>query len=72
MELINLSTLIKVEGTLSGGREDFAHGGTREGWMFVMPEVEGSALPPMEMLKWAVGEVFFSSASVFARGLEVG
>lgn len=55
VELINLSTLIKVEGRL--GNQEYADGMRgREGWMFIMPEVEGETKPPMEMLKWVVGE----------------
>lgn len=65
VELINLSTLIKVEGKVGSGSGEFASVGDnnsggkgREGWMFLMPEVDGGALPPMEMLKWIVGEYF--------------
>lgn len=55
VELINLSTLIKVEGRL--GEQDYADSMKgREGWMFMMPEVEGDKLPPIEMLKWVIGE----------------
>jgi len=56
VELINLSTLIKVEGRL--GEQDYADAMRgREGWMFMMPEVEGDKLPPIEMLKWVIGEL---------------
>lgn len=56
VELINLSTLIKIEGKL--GDQDYADGMKgREGWMFMMPEVEGENIsPPIEMLKWAIGQ----------------
>lgn len=55
VELINISTLIKVEGRL--GDQDYADAMKgREGWMFMMPEAEGEKLPPIEMLKWVIGE----------------
>lgn len=78
-ELIPLSSLIKVEGKL--GEQDWVGGegpsglGTmkgREGWMFFMPESEGSdgnaigLAPPVEMLKWVVGTSYVSE---FARSI---
>jgi CCR4-NOT transcriptional complex subunit CAF120 len=54
-ELITRSTLIKVEGLL--GDEDTAAGmKSREGWLLVMPELEGGLGQAAEMLKWVVGE----------------
>jgi len=56
VELINLSTLIKIEGRL--GEQDYCDAMRgREGWMFMMPEAEGDKLPPIEMLKWVIGEL---------------
>ena len=57
-ELINASTLLKVEGLI--GDEDAA--GTmksREGLIFIMPETEPGKLGSKEMLRWITGE--FSS-----------
>ncbi|KAI0034243.1 hypothetical protein K488DRAFT_77395 [Vararia minispora EC-137] len=52
-ELINRSTLMKVEGTI--GDEDVA--GTmrgREGWALIMPELEPGFSQAREMLKWLI------------------
>ncbi|KAI0322749.1 hypothetical protein OF83DRAFT_1167243 [Amylostereum chailletii] len=52
-ELINRSTLMKLEGTL--GDEEIA--GTmrgREGWILVMPELEPGFSQAREMLKWLI------------------
>ncbi|KAF4613981.1 hypothetical protein D9613_007907 [Agrocybe pediades] len=52
-ELINRSTLIKIEGTL--GDDDIA--GTlrgREAWVLIMPELENGVGQAAEMLKWVV------------------
>lgn len=88
VELINLSTLIKVEGRLGGVEiDDHGSGGSgrgrsgsttgasggvvgREGWMFLMPEAENGALPPMEMLKWVVGKFVFQSTGRLVRESE--
>lgn len=52
-ELISRSTLIKVEGTF--GDDDIAAGlREREGWVLIMPELEGTG-QAAEMLKWIVG-----------------
>lgn len=54
-ELISRSTLVKVEGLL--GDEDTAAGMRgREGWLLVMPELEGGLGQAAEMLKWVVGK----------------
>lgn len=54
-ELISRSTLIKTEGLL--GDEDTAAGmRRREGWLLIMPELEGGNDQAKEMLKWVVGE----------------
>ncbi|KAF9456625.1 hypothetical protein BDZ94DRAFT_1314985 [Collybia nuda] len=52
-ELITRSTLIKVEGLL--GDEETAGGmKSREGWLLIMPELEGGLGQAAEMLKWVV------------------
>jgi CCR4-NOT transcriptional complex subunit CAF120 len=53
-ELISRSTLIKVEGTF--GDDDIAANlRLREGWVFIMPEIEGTE-QVKQMLKWIVGK----------------
>ncbi|KAF5382113.1 hypothetical protein D9615_004450 [Tricholomella constricta] len=52
-ELISRSTLIKVEGTF-GDEETAADMKLREGWLLVMPELEGGLGQAAEMLKWVV------------------
>jgi CCR4-NOT transcriptional complex subunit CAF120 len=53
-ELISCSTLIKVEGTF--GDDDIAADlRLREGWVFIMPELEGTG-QSAGMLKWITGE----------------
>lgn len=53
-ELISRSTLIKIEGRI--GTEDVAAGMRgREGWILIMPELEGGLSQAAEMLKWVVG-----------------
>ncbi|KAL0574993.1 hypothetical protein V5O48_006981 [Marasmius crinis-equi] len=52
-ELITRSTLIKLEGTM--GAEDLAGGMRgREGWLLIMPQLEGNLSPAAEMLKWVI------------------
>ena len=54
-KLINSSTLIKLEGTY--GNEDVCGNmRNREGWMLVMPDLEGARSVSGEMLKWLIGE----------------
>jgi CCR4-NOT transcriptional complex subunit CAF120 len=60
-DLISRSTLIKLEG-LIGDEEAAGDMGRREGWLLVMPELEGGLGQAEEMLKWIVGE----SASYFS------
>lgn len=57
-ELISRSTLIKVEGRI-GGEEAAGGMKNREGWLLLMPEIEGDKVGAMEMLKWVVGELRF-------------
>lgn len=53
-ELINRSTLMKLEGLL--GDEETAGGMRgREGWLLIMPELEAGNTQASEMLKWLVG-----------------
>lgn len=54
-EFISSSTLFKLEGLL--GDEDLTgHFRNREGWLLVMPELEGINTRASEMLKWLTGE----------------
>ena len=54
-ELISSSTLIKLEGTY--GDEDMcANMKYREGWMLLMPDLEGVQSANGEALKWLIGE----------------
>lgn len=54
-ELITRSTLVKVEGLL-GDEEAASVMRSREGWLLIMPELEGGLLQSVEMLKWITGE----------------
>ena len=56
-ELINRSTLLKLEGTL--GEEEVAGSMRgREGWVLVMPELEAGFSQAREMLMWLIGVYF--------------
>jgi CCR4-NOT transcriptional complex subunit CAF120 len=57
-ELINHSTLIKIEGVI--GDEDTAGAlKSREGWIYIVPEmVEPGRSGLKEMLKWTTGGIF--------------
>ena len=53
-ELINRSTLMKLEGTI--GEEEVAQQMRgKEGWLLIMPELEEGMGTAVEMLKWIVG-----------------
>jgi CCR4-NOT transcriptional complex subunit CAF120 len=54
VELINVSTLIKVTGTI---RMQDATQGTKgvDGWLLLMPHHSKEVAPPVEMTKWIVG-----------------
>nr|GAT46567.1 predicted protein [Mycena chlorophos] len=52
-ELISRSTLIKLEG-LIGDEDTAGEMARREGWLLVMPELEGGLGQAEEMLKWIV------------------
>jgi CCR4-NOT transcriptional complex subunit CAF120 len=66
-EMINVSTLLKLEGLLG---DESAAGGmkSRAAWMMVMPETEGRS-PSGEMLKWVMGE-FISFLDTFVLGFD--
>jgi CCR4-NOT transcriptional complex subunit CAF120 len=53
-ELISRSTLMKVEGMI-GGEDTAQVMRNKEGWLLLMPELDGSSGQSTEMLKWAVG-----------------
>lgn len=54
-ELINKSTLIKIEGQFAN--EELAREMiNREGWILVMPDLEGGNNQVGEMLRWIIGE----------------
>lgn len=54
-KLISSSTLVKLEGTY-GDEEMCANWKHREGWMLLMPDLEGARSVSGEMLKWLIGE----------------
>jgi CCR4-NOT transcriptional complex subunit CAF120 len=59
-ELINRSTLVKLEGLI--GEEEVAHAMKgREGWLLVMPDLEDRTATTTEMLRWIVGGYFVLS-----------
>ena len=60
-ELINRSTLLKVEGTF-GDDEIAATFKMKDGWVLIMPELENNVGQASEMLKWIVGKcaLYFS------------
>ena len=55
-KLISSSTLLKLEGTY-GNDEMCANMRNREGWMLMMPDLEGARTVSGEMLKWLIGEL---------------
>lgn len=63
-KLIPSSTLIKLEGTY-GNDEMCGNMGGREGWMLMMPDLEGARSVSGETLKWLIGEPFQSSRLIF-------
>ena len=50
-ELINMSTLIKIEGVFAEGNSATKGG---EGWLLVMPEVDDASNKTAEMLRWII------------------
>lgn len=54
-ELISRSTLMKLEGII-GQEEEAGMMKGKEGWLLVMPELEGGNSQASEMLKWLIGE----------------
>jgi CCR4-NOT transcriptional complex subunit CAF120 len=61
-ELISRSTLMKLEGSI-GQEEEAGMMKGKEGWLLVMPELEGGNTQASEMLKWLIGECFNSVPS---------
>lgn len=59
-KLITSSTLIKLEGTY-GSDEMCANMRNREGWMLMMPDLEGARSVSGETLKWLIGKRSLSS-----------
>jgi CCR4-NOT transcriptional complex subunit CAF120 len=57
-ELINKSTLMKIEGMI--GNEDAAMSMRgREGWILIMPELEAGVPQTTETIRWLIGRVIF-------------
>jgi CCR4-NOT transcriptional complex subunit CAF120 len=53
-ELINKSTLMKIEGTI-GGEEVAMAMRRREGWVLVMPELDAGVPQANETIRWLIG-----------------
>ena len=53
--LISSSTLVKLEG-MYGDEDMCANMKRREGWMLLMPDLEGARSVSGEMLRWLIGE----------------
>ena len=65
-ELINKSTLMKIEGKI--GREGAAMNmGGREGWLLVMPELEAGVPQANETIRWLIGTIMFLPVRVPAH-----
>ncbi|KAI0250241.1 hypothetical protein BJV78DRAFT_1128264 [Lactifluus subvellereus] len=63
-ELINKSTLMKIEGTI--GNEDVAMGMRgKEGWILVMPELEAGVPQMKETIRWLIA--FHDAFSQYGR-----
>jgi CCR4-NOT transcriptional complex subunit CAF120 len=58
-ELINMSTLMKLEGQF-GGEDMAGMRKTREGWLYVMPDLDGGFGTAREMLAWLIGRCSIS------------
>ncbi|KAF7327655.1 PH domain-containing protein [Mycena kentingensis (nom. inval.)] len=63
-DLISRSTLIKLEG-LIGDEDTAGEMARREGWLLVMPELEGGLGQAEEMLKWVVA--FHDAFQLYGR-----
>jgi CCR4-NOT transcriptional complex subunit CAF120 len=62
-ELINKSTLMKIEGTV--GDEEVAMAmRKREGWVLVMPELETGVPQANETIRWLIGTVVSYSIAI--------
>lgn len=65
-ELINKSTLMKIEGKI--GNEDAAMNMRgREGWVLVMPELEAGVPQANETIRWLIGTIISLSVRVPAH-----
>lgn len=65
-ELINKSTLMKIEGTV--GDEEVAMGmRKREAWILVMPELETGVPQANETIRWLIGTVVPHSVAIAAH-----
>jgi hypothetical protein len=69
-ELINKSTLMKIEGTI--GDEEVAMAmRKREGWVLVMPELEAGVPQANETIRWLVGKLIWYITAVAAHVLQL-
>jgi CCR4-NOT transcriptional complex subunit CAF120 len=65
-ELINKSTLMKIEGTI--GDEEIAMGmRKREAWILIMPELETGVPQANETIRWLIGTVVPYSVAIAAH-----
>ena len=65
-ELINKSTLMKIEGTI-GDEEVAMTMRKREGWILIMPELEAGVLQANETIRWLIGTVVPYSITSFTH-----
>lgn len=65
-ELINKSTLMKIEGTI--GDEEVAMAMRKqEGWILIMPELETGVPQANETIRWLIGTVVSYSIAIFTH-----
>jgi CCR4-NOT transcriptional complex subunit CAF120 len=62
-ELINKSTLMKIEGTI-GDEEVAMTMCKREGWILIMPELETGVPQANETIRWLIGTVVLYSIAI--------
>jgi CCR4-NOT transcriptional complex subunit CAF120 len=65
-ELINKSTLMKIEGTI-GGEEVAMTMRRREGWILVMPELDAGVPQANETIRWLIGTAAPYSVAIAAH-----
>lgn len=65
-ELINKSTLMKIEGMI-GGEEVAMTMRRREGWVLVMPELDAGVPQANETIRWLIGTVVPYSIAISAH-----